>query len=164
MCWYQIPIAIVCLYRYLDGRHVPDHPFRSRWNKCWHRELLGTKMGALMAIFYILHLCWHFLSVTTCDVKYTYQPRYGYRCVTSSDTEINLLQTDRPQCVWKCLKLKTCQYINHNVDTGQCDLGLDKCASLVPAVGVTCSAFGPPRDTCVLWSSRQEHGHVPVEI
>ena len=120
-------------------------------------------MGALKAIFYILHLCSHFLSVTACDVKYTNQPRYGYGCVASLNTEI-MLQTDRPQCVWKCLKLKMCQYINHNDATGQCDLGLDKCASLVPVVGVTFSAFGPPRATCVHWGSKTEYGRLAVEV
>ena len=114
--------------------------------------------------FRILLLCSHFLSVNVCDVKYTKQPLYRNRCVPSSNTEVSLRQTDRPQCMWKCLKLKTCRYINHNAGTGQCDLGLDKCESLEPAVGVTVNVFGPPRDVCVQWGPRHQHGRVPVEV
>ena len=120
-------------------------------------------MGLFNVSFYILLLCSNFPSVNVCEVKYTKQPTDGHRCVASSNSEVSLRQ-DRPQCIWRCLKLQTCRYINHNYDTGQCDLGLDKCESLVPAVGVAVSVFGPPRDTCVLWSSRQEHEHVPVEV
>ena len=99
-----------------------------------------------------------------CDIKYTKQPTTGHHCVASSNAELTLWQTDHPHCVWSCLKLKTCCYINHNYNTGQCDLGLDKCESLVPAVGVVVSVFGPPRDSCVLWSSKQEHRYVPIEV
>ena len=130
----------------------------------WHIQLLDLKMGSFNAICHILLLCSHSLPITACDVKHTNQPTYGDRCDASSNTEVTLWQTDRPQCVWKCLKLKTCRYINHNSDTGQCDLGLDKCETLVPAVGVAVSAFGPPRDTCVHWGSRHQHGRVPVEV
>ena len=121
-------------------------------------------MDTLNAIFHILLLCSHALSITACDVKHTSEPRYGNHVVASPNTEETLCQTDRPQCVWKCLILKTCRYINHNYDAGQCDLGLDMCESLGPALGITVSAFGPPRDTCVHWGSRQEHGRVPVEV
>ena len=121
-------------------------------------------MGTLNALFHILLVCSHSLSIPACDVNYTNQPRYGYRCVTSSNTEVTLWQTDRPQCVWKCLKLKTCHYINHNYDTGQCDLGLNKCESLVPVTGISVSVFGPPRDNCVLWATGQESGRVSVEL
>ena len=121
-------------------------------------------MGTLNALFHILLVCSHSLSIPACDVNYTNQPRYGYRCVTSSNTEVTLWQTNRPQCVWKCLKLKTCHYINHNYDTGQCDLGLNKCESLVPVTGISVSVFGPPRDKCVLWATGQESGRVSVEL
>ena len=120
-------------------------------------------MGPFNVTFHILLLCSRFLSVDVCDVKYTKQPTDGHRCVTSPNTEVTLWQTERPQCIWKCLKLKTCRYINHNHDTIQCDLGLDNCESLVPAVGVATSVSGPPRDTCVHWGLRHELGRVPVE-
>ena len=122
------------------------------------------KMGIMIITFHILLLCSHSLSAVACDVKYTKQPSYGNRCVPSSYAEVTLWQTDCPQCVLKCLKLKTCRYINHNYGTGQCDLGLDKCETLVPAVGIAINAFGPPRDTCVRWGSMQGHGRVPVEL
>ena len=137
---------------------------RYEWDKYWCWLLLDLKMGILTMTLHILLLCSHSLSAFACDVIYTMQPSYGNRCVASSNTEVSLWQTDRPQCVWKCLKLKTCRYINHNHGTGQCDLGLDKCESLIPAVGIAVNAFGPPRDTCVRWGSRQEHGRVPVEL
>ena len=122
-------------------------------------------MDTFQVIFHILISCSLTLSIIACDVKYTKQPIYGYRCVATSNTEIvTQWRTNRLRCAWKCLKMKMCRYINHNYDTGQCDVGLDKCESLVPAFGVAFSAFGPPRDTCVHWGSRQENGRLPVEV
>ena len=121
-------------------------------------------MGIFNVIFHILLLCSHLLSANVCDVEYTKQPTNGHRCVASSNTEVTLRQTDRPQCMLKCLQLKTCRYINHNYDTGQCDLGLDKCESLVPAIGVEVNVFGPHRDACEHWAPRQRLGHVLVEV
>ena len=121
-------------------------------------------MGIFNVIFHILLLCSHFLSANVCDVEYTKQPTNGHRCVASSNTEVTLRQTDRPQCMLKCLQLKTCRYINHNYDTGQCDLGLDKCESLVPAIGVEVNVLGPHRDACEHWAPRQRLGHVLVEV
>ena len=121
-------------------------------------------MNIFQVKFHILLLCCHFLAITTCDVRYTRQPIDGHRCVATSNTEITLWSTHHPQCVWKCLTLKTCRYINYNYATGQCDLGLGMCESLVPAIGVAVRAFGPPRDTCVHWGSREMHGRVPVEL
>ena len=57
---------------------------------------------------------------------------------------------------WRC--------VNHNYSAGKCELGLDKCESLVPAVDITVSAFGPPRENCLCWGSRQEHGRVAVKV
>ena len=118
-------------------------------------------MGPFNVIFHILLV--YFLPVNVCDVTYTKQPTDGHRCVAISNAAVTLRQTHRPQCIWRCLKLQTCRYINHNHATGQCELGLDKCESLVPAVGAVVSFFGPPRDTCVHWGLRQEPGRVPVE-
>ena len=127
--------------------------------------LFDVKMDIFQVIFHILISCSHTLSIIACDVKYTKQPIYGYRCVATSNTGIiTQWRSNRSRCAWECLKIKTCRYINHNYDTGQCGLGLGKCESLVPTVDVAVSAFGPPRDTCVHWGSIQEHGRVPVEV
>ena len=121
-------------------------------------------MGPFNGMLHLFLLCSHILSVNVCYIRYTKQPTAGHRCVASSNTEVTLRQTARPQCVWRCLNLNTCRYINHNYNTGQCDLGLDKCESLVPAIGVVVSVFGPPRDVCVHWGSRHEPGRVVVEL
>ena len=70
----------------------------------------------------------------------------------------------RPQCVWRCLRMKSCRYINHNSDTGQCELGLGHCESLQTAAAVMVNAFGPPRDACLHWGSSKEPGLVPFQI
>ena len=121
-------------------------------------------MGPCNVIFYILLLYSHFLSVNICDVTHTKQPTAGYRCVASPSTELTLWKTDHPQCMLKCLQLKTCHYIFHNYGISRCDLGSDKCEFFAPVDDVTVSVFGPPRDTCVRWGSRQEHWRVPVEL
>ena len=121
-------------------------------------------MGPFNVIFNIILLYSHFLFVNVCDVTHTKQPTAGYRCAASSNTELTLWKTDRHQCVLKCLQLKTCHYINHNYGISRCDLGSDKCESFAPVDDVTVSVFGPPRDTCVRWGSRQEHERVPVQL
>ena len=104
------------------------------------------------------------MSINACAVKYIKPPMCGHRCIARSDTTITLWQKDRPGCMLKCVQLKICHYINYNYDTGQCDLGLDKCESLIPTVGVTLSVFGPARDYCIHWGPRQQHGRVAVEL
>ena len=123
---------------------------------------LHLKIGALQTLFQILLFRIQSLFVTAGNARYTKQPIYGHRCIAS--TNITLWQTKRPQCVWKCLGLKTCQCINHNHGTGQCDLGLGKCESLEPTVGSAVNVFGPPRDNCVRWGSKHDPGRVPVQM
>ena len=52
---------------------------------------------------------------------------------------------------------------NHNHENVQCVLGLGKCESLAPAIGFSVNAFGPSRDSCLHWGSKQEHDHVLIE-
>ena len=121
-------------------------------------------MDNFCVTFYVLMLLSQSLYVTACPHKYIQKPLFGYHCVTRLDSMVTAQQTDRPQCVWKCLILETCHNINHNHVTRQCDLGLSKCESLIPVDGGVVNVFGPPRDTCVHWGSSQEPGRVPVEI
>ena len=121
-------------------------------------------MGTSCVFSYVLLLFYQTLCVIACPPKYNRQPLYGHHCITtSSNVVVSLRQADRPQCVWKCLRLENCQYINHNYDTRQCDLGLSKCESLVPVVDGEVNTFGPPRDICVHWGSSQESGRVLVK-
>ena len=121
-------------------------------------------MKYFYVVFYLLLFPLQSTHTRTCYHNvYAGQPTYGYRCISSDNSVISLLQTDRPQCVWNCLRLETCRYINHNYGTGQCDIGLAKCNSMAPMVGDTINAFGPHREPCLLWGSSQEPGHVPVE-
>ena len=123
-------------------------------------------MGTFQVICHVLLLFSKSLSVETCISKYTKKPLHEYRCIGSSNsvTGVTVLQTDRPQCVWNCLKSDMCRYLNHKQDTMQCVLGLGKCESLIPATGFAINAFGPPRDSCLHWGSRQEPGRAPFEI
>ena len=121
-------------------------------------------MDTYQVVFHVLLLFSRSLSVGACISKFTKKPLYGYRCTDSSNTEVIVLQTDRPQCQWKCLRLEMCRHVNHNHYTAQCILGLGKCEALAPAFGYAVNAIGPPRDSCLHWGSRQDPGRVPVEI
>ena len=90
-------------------------------------------------------------------------PLYGHCCVNSSESVFILRHTNWPQCVWNCLRLEACRYINHNHTTRQCDLGLSKCEFLVPVVDGVVGVYGKPRDNCVQWRPSQEPGRVPVQ-
>ena len=136
--------------------------------KAWLRNITKIYIFLIMdtfrVIIYVLIFSSHFLCAKACSQKFAQEPLCGYHCVSRPDSVVTVQQTDRPQCVWKCLTSEACQYINHNHATRQCDLGLSKCESLIPAIGVLVNAFGPPRDTCVHWGSSQIPGRVPVEI
>ena len=106
-------------------------------------------MNTCYVILYLLLVFLHLPYTRACNHIYAGQPIYGYSCISSDNSVVRLWQTAQPQCVWKCLRLETCLYINHNYDTGTCDLGFSKCESLAPMVGSTIRAFGPPRETCL---------------
>ena len=113
---------------------------------------------------------WHSIFYSHCNTQtracnhnYAGQSIYGYRCISSDNSVVRLWQTARPQCLWKCLRLETCHYINHNYDTGMCDLGFAKCESLTSMTDSTIHVFGPPRETCAHWGSSHGPGHVLVE-
>ena len=95
------------------------------------------------------------------ESKYTTKPIHGLRCHTTA--RIDVWETAHPQCVWRCLRMKTCRYMNHNSDIGRCELGLGQCESLQQAAGYVVNAFGPPRHGCILWGPRQNPGWIPVQ-
>ena len=101
------------------------------------------------------------ILVTPCELKYARAPLDGQRCV--SDEAADMLHTDHHQCVWRCLMMKTCHYINHNSNTGQCELGLGQCQSLHSAAEIMANAFGPSRQGCFQWGSDQKPGQIPVQ-
>ena len=104
----------------------------------------------------------HSIFVSACDPRHTNRPLQGLRCVSTSATDTR--KTAHPQCVWRCLRVETCHYINHNSDTGECELGHGQCESLQLAAGVLASVFGPPRQGCIRWGSNQEPGWVTVRV
>ena len=99
------------------------------------------------------------VSIIACDLSHTSSHLHGFRCVTIATT--NVWQTAHPQCVWRCLWMKTCRYINHNSATGQCELGLGQCEYLQPAVGIMVNAFGPLQHDCIYWRSSKKPEGVP---
>ena len=119
-------------------------------------------MNTFYVIFYLLLVSLHPPYTRACNHIYAGRPIYGYSCISSDNSVVRLWQTAQPQCVWKCLRLETCHYINHNYDTDMCDLGLAKCESLASVVGSTIHAFGPPRETCLHWGSSHRLGYVTV--
>ena len=80
--------------------------------------------------------------------------------MSSSDVVVH--QADRPQCVWRCLKMQNCRYMNHSPESDLCEIGLGQCESLKPAVGTMVNVFLQSRDDCLHWGSYQEPGRVAV--
>ena len=102
------------------------------------------------------------ILISACETRITNTPLDGLRCVTNGNYVVWL--TTHPQCVWRCLRMKTCHYINHNSNTGQCELGLDQCESLQPAAGVLVNGYKPSSHGCLHWGSAHRVGLVPVQI
>ena len=132
--------------------------------RAWAEKTPRVNMDTFKVILFVLLLFSQPHCLGACVSKHTMEPLYGYRCTDSSNAEVTISKRDRPQCEWNCLRLDMCRYLNHNHDTKQCVLGLGKCEYLTPMIGFTINAFGPPRDSCLHWGSRQEPGRVPVEI
>ena len=115
----------------------------------------------MIALVWILIIYSVYFHSNACQIRHANKPLAALRCVTSTTTEIR--QIARPQCVWRCLRMKTCRYINYNFDSGHCELGFSECETLQPTPGVMVTVFGPPRHGCLHWGSSQESGFVPVE-
>ena len=106
----------------------------------------------------------HSYFANGCQLKYINSALTEYRCVSEGDNNVELRQMDIHKCVWKCLMLSTCRYINHNQSAGQCVLGLSMCENLQPAPGFWVQAFGPAGHSCLSWGSKDEPDHVPVQM
>ena len=115
-------------------------------------------ISPLICIYFSLKLA----LVNACESRTTTTPLHGLRCLTN--TSIAVLQAAHPQCVWRCLWMKTCRYINHNSATGQCELGSGPCESLEPTAGVLMNAFGPPRHGCLHWVPSQGTEGLRIQI
>ena len=103
----------------------------------------------------------HSILIVACELRYTYQPLNGAQCVTNTKKIVDGIA--RPQCVWRCSRMKTCLHVNHNSDPQQCELGLSLCELLLPVAGVSMNAFGPPRLGCIQWSTNQGPGYERIK-
>ena len=110
---------------------------------------------------FLIYMYFKLAMLMAYESRYTTRPIHGLRCQATA--RIDVWETARPQCVWRCLRMKTCRYINHKSDIGRCELGLGQCESLQQAAGYVVNAFGPPRHGCILWGSRQNSGWVPIQ-
>ena len=102
--------------------------------------------------------------IHTCDTKHISNLIAEYRCAPRSTSDSDIWKTNLPRCVWKCLSVSACLYINHNQTGDQCILGFGACKRLEPAPGFLIQAFGPARDACLSWGSPDEPGRVPVQM
>ena len=116
-------------------------------------------MEKLLTLMIIL-LKLHSECIFACRNVYTGQANAGYRCVTNFRDELH--QAKYPQCVWRCLLMNGCHYINHNSATDECELGLSHCESLIPDVGFMVRSLGPHRHDCLKWGSIEEPDRVTV--
>ena len=110
--------------------------------------------GLIVAFRIYLH------SIFAFELQHTNEPLFDLKCGMTMTT--NMWQTAKPQCIWRCLQMESCLYINYNSVIEQCELGLSQCESLQPATGVMVQAFGPSRHDCLHWGSRGESGWVPI--
>ena len=109
------------------------------WERPFNSRFLYQGMDKLLPpIFPVWWIMNHSCSVGVCKTRNIINRFHGLRCMTTANTAV--WQTAHPQCVWRCLRMKTCRYINHNSATGQCELGLGQCESLQPAAGVLVNA------------------------
>ena len=112
-------------------------------------------------VSFSIHLYLELALAIACETSNAIEPRHGLRCLTTASTSV--WQTAHPQCVWRCLKTKTCHFINYDSDIGQCELGMGQCEFLQPAAGFMVNAFGPPRHDCLYWGSNQKSGWASVQ-
>ena len=119
-------------------------------------------------IFSRLIFAWIFLVdwqlSNSCQTKYTNNLISEYRCAPDGNGDAGIWKTNLFRCVWKCLSMSTCHYINHNQTADLCILGLGVCEILEPAPRFIIQAFGPSRDVCLSWGSPDEPGRVPVQM
>ena len=106
----------------------------------------------------------HWELINNCQTKHINNPIAKYRCVSESNGDANIWKTNLPRCVWKCLSMSACRYINHNQTADQCILGMGVCESLEPAPEFLIQSFGPAKDACLSWGSPDEPGRVPVQM
>ena len=99
----------------------------------------------------------------SCETKHINNAVSEYRCVPGSNNDADIWKLHLPQCVWKCLSMSTCRYVNHNQTAVQCVLGLGVCHNLEPAPGILIKGFGPARGICLSWGSPDEPGRVPIQ-
>ena len=79
-----------------------------------------------------------------------------------SSYDVVVHQADRLQCVWRCLKMPNCRYMNHSPETDLCGIGMGQCEFLEPSVGTMVNVFWQSHDVCLYWDSYQEPGRVAV--
>ena len=139
-----------------------DTPLNNRKRSTQITYVFGM-VRALSRLFILSMLYMHVVCGFGCETSYTKKPLYGFRCIGQVTTEVSIWQADRPQCVWRCSSMTTCHYINHNPVTGQCEVGLERCEDLEPAPGIMVNVYGPPRQKCLHWGSKEEPGRVTIK-
>ena len=103
-------------------------------------------------------------SVRSCgDILRIKRPLNGHSCVADTSRDVTLHRSAYPQCVWRCLRTKTCRFVNHNSTTDECQLGLSNCEFLWANVGFVSVVFRQSRHDCLKWGPIDEEGRVPVE-
>ena len=101
--------------------------------------------------------------ITCCELLHTKPSFYDFRCEASSNTDVAWYRSAPPQCVWRCLRKKTCRYVNHNPSTKECQIGLGHCEFLRADVGFVATVYGQNQHDCLRWSSFEETGRVRVQ-
>ena len=125
---------------------------------------MNTKSITLAGIIVIYSLQQYGLSIDGCHMKYITNETSGYRCNPYYGSDVGPWQMKLPQCVWKCLSISACHYINHKKGTDNCFIGLGACLSLEPAPGFFYEAFEPSNYSCLTWGSHDEPGRQRVQM
>ena len=78
----------------------------------------------------------------------------GYRCVMDNLSDLlTFANTARPQCVWRCLSLKTCMVVSHKGVDDICELAMQRCDRLEAHADFSINVYGIHRGECVYWIS-----------
>ena len=98
-----------------------------------------------------------------CEITRTTSPLLHHRCI-SNGSEVIFINAKQPQCEWKCLSIESCRYVNINPSNVSCELGVGRCANVVPSPGHMVKVFTLANRMCHLWSSDEQVGREPVVV
>ena len=89
--------------------------------------------------------------------NFTRQPLFGYRCgLDDTSVQTTILNTNRAQCVWRCLSTSDCEVVSHNHLLNSCELSRQLCDRVVSNGDFSVNIYGMDRKLCPQWVPKSE--------